>query len=215
MTLLFDAAGMIAGVQSVLLKTALAGSTMPFDKTPVYQEGKFFGEDAWFTTAYFVDPEIICTVGRAGAAEDAGDRLWVQIGETPENFVKVPLTRAEADSTLVATEGWFAHYCFPGMGVHYIQFNYQDTQKCEEVLPLQILYSDGKLVGFVWQHIGLLPGDRWEHPGIGGMAKIVQSPPTCLETAAETPGLSTMHVYFSDYPQLTFCSYTDLFNIIF
>ena len=50
------------------------------------------------------------------------------------------------------------------MGDHYLQFDYTPDQDCNTVLPLQLLYDQGVLTGFVWQHIADPPGDLWEHP---------------------------------------------------
>merc|ERR1712080_349973 len=69
------------------------------------------GEVAWFTTAYFVDPLLICNGGRSSSDWDyygTGDRLLVQIG-TPENLISIPLTQAEADMSsdwLTITVSW-------------------------------------------------------------------------------------------------------------
>merc|ERR1719322_118020 len=205
LVLLFDDAGNLAGSQSVLLKSAVADSTVPFDSMPAYQDGDFFGEDAFITTAYFMDPELICNGGRP-VDKTAGDRLWIQVGPTPDNFLKVPMTREEADNNL---DGWNSHYCFLGMGMHYMQFNYQPDQKCEDVFPLQILYSKGELIGFVWQHLAYLPGNRWEHPSDKAASKIIKQRPSCIQSRAEDPGLSTMHHYFYKLPYLTSCPWRE------
>jgi len=213
--LLFDKDGQLAGSQSVLLKSAVEGSTVPFANIPAYQEGSYFGEEAWLTTAYFVDPETICeglSISRDGTA---GDRLWIQLGETPDNFLKIPLTRDELDSTLAGSvsEGWNSHYCFLGMGMHYMEFNYDPDQRCEYVFPLQILYHDGELIGFVWQHLAQLPGDRWEHPSEKAASKIIKMRPKCVGVLAASPGLSTLHHYFYKYPYLTTCPRSEMASL--
>merc|ERR1712080_228712 len=63
--------------------------------------------------------------------QGTGDRIWVQVGETPDNFVKIPLTQAEADGT----ENWYKHLCFVGMGYHYMEFNYEIDQDCNSCSP--------------------------------------------------------------------------------
>merc|ERR1712227_1143 len=209
--LLFDDAGNLAGSQSVLLKSAVSGSTVPFDSIPVYQDGSFFGEDAYITTAYFMDPGLICEGGRA-KDNTAGDRLYIQAGSaTPDNLLEIPMTREEADNEL---EGWNPHYCFLGMGMHYMTFNYEPDQKCEDVFPLQILYSKGELTGFVWQHRAYLPGDRWEHPSDKAASKIIKARPTCVSSYAANPGLSTLHHYFYKSPQFTRCPFSEMASLI-
>ena len=71
-----------------------------------------------------------------------GDRLLIQSG-TLDNLISIPLTQAEADMT---SDWWgigwekhgknflrYDHFCFVGMGDHYLQFDYTP----EQVLPLQ------------------------------------------------------------------------------
>jgi len=203
LVLLYDEAGYIAGVQSTLLKIAVDTNFFDITNMPAYTEGTFFDQEAWFTTAYFVDPEVICNGGRTEQQwneQGTGDRLWVQVGETPDNFRKIPLTDATAEEN-----GFYKHKCFPGMGTHWIEFNYDLDQDCNSVFPVQILYDHGVLTGFVWQHNAFLPGTRWEHPNELAINGIVQDPPQCMLDMVEKPGLSTMHHYFFEYPWLTQC----------
>ena len=126
---------------------------------PTYAQSEWMGQTAWFATAYFVDPTVICAGGRSEAdweAQGTGDRLLVQNGAT-DNLISIPLTQAEADMDA----SWYNHFCFLGMGEHYLQFDYTPSQACDSVLPFQILYDEGVITGFVWQHIATLPGDRW------------------------------------------------------
>merc|ERR1712080_182179 len=53
LVLLYDEAGYIAGVQSVVLKSAVDLAYFDVPNNPAYVEGTFFGQEAWFTTAYF------------------------------------------------------------------------------------------------------------------------------------------------------------------
>jgi len=202
--LLFDEAGYIAGVQSVFLDSAMDPTFGDLATIPAYVAGTFFEEKAWFTTAYFVDPAVICAGGRTEDqwnSQGTGDRLWIQVGETPDNFVKIPLTQAEADGT----ENWHKHWCFLGMGTHYMEFNYEIDQDCNSVLPVQILYDQGVITGFVWQHNAYLTGARWEHPDVNAVNMIIDRAPQCALDMAVTPGLSTLHHYFYSYPWLTLC----------
>lgn len=204
LVLLYDEAGYIAGVQSVLLDSAVDPAYAPLADIPAYTAGTFFEEKAWFTTAYFVDPSVICAGGRTEDqwnSQGTGDRLWIQVGETPDNFVKIPLTRAEADGT----DNWYKHWCFLGMGTHYMEFNYEIDQDCSSVLPVQILYDQGVITGFVWEHLAHLPGERWEHPDTQAVNMIIDRAPQCALDAVFTPGLSTLHHYFYSYPWLTLC----------
>jgi hypothetical protein len=52
-------------------------------------------QPAYYTTAYFVDPAVICNGGRSGAdfaTHGTGDRLLFQNG-TPDDLITVPLTQ--------------------------------------------------------------------------------------------------------------------------
>jgi len=205
LVIIYDDAGYIAGVQSVLLETDVDLDVNDLTKQPVYVRDSWMGEAAWFTTAYFVDPLVICNGGRSSSDWDTygtGDRLLIQSG-TLDNLISIPLTQAEADMT----SDWYDHFCFVGMGDHYLQFDYTPEQACDSVLPFQILYDQGVITGFVWQHIGTLPGDKWEHPDANAVAAIIDRPPTCITDLLEYPGLSTMHHYFYNYPWLTMCPF--------
>ena len=204
LVLIFDDAGYIAGSQSVLPLQYIDTSIVDLSGNPAYQLDMWYDQEAYFTTVYFVDPSLICAGGRSSdqwEAQGTGDRLVAQIGESPESLLDVPITRADAD----ADPNWYDHYCFIGMGDHYLQFNYQPDQDCFAVLPLQLLFSEGILNGFVWQHTAFLPGDKWEHPDEMAIGMIIDRPATCVYELVENPGLSTMHHYFFEYPWLTLC----------
>jgi len=203
--MLYDDNGYIAGTQSVILKSALdpAASFKP-DTIPAYVAGTFFDQEAYFTTAYFVDPAVICAGGRTDEQveeQGTGDRLWIQVGDTPDNFVKIPLVQSEADETA----NWYKHLCFVGMGTHYMEFNYEIDQDCNAILPVQILYDQGVITGFVWQHVVYLPGERWEHPDTNAVNMIIDKPPQCALDLAGQSSLTTLHHYFYDHPWFTQC----------
>ena len=54
-------------------------------KHPAYQQDFLYGSEALFTTAYFVNPEVICTTGRSEEEfnrDGTGNNLDLQ----PENI---------------------------------------------------------------------------------------------------------------------------------
>ena len=58
--------------------------------------------EAFLTTAYFVDPSVICT-GRTQEEFDmecTGNRLLFQNGPTSADTIKAPLTIEEADTNV-------------------------------------------------------------------------------------------------------------------
>merc|ERR1712037_720940 len=134
LVLIYDDAGYIAGVQSGLLLDYTDETLYPFSSRPVYNLGDFFGTPAYFTTAYFTDPAIICAGGRTNDqfnAQGTGDRLLIQTGPTADTVLSIPLTQAEADMSDI----WFDHFCFLGMGDHYFQFNNTPDQDCKDTFP--------------------------------------------------------------------------------
>merc|ERR1712047_170796 len=109
LVMIYDDAGYIAGVQSVLLESDVDMSYNDLTKQPVYVQDVWMGQTAWFTTAYFVDPLVICNGGRSPSdweSHGTGDRLLIQTGTT-DNLVSIPLTQAEADMT----SDWYDHFC--------------------------------------------------------------------------------------------------------
>ncbi len=49
------------------------------------------------------------------------------------------------------------------MGWHYLTLDpaaNADEAPCRAIEPVQLLYDDGALNGFVWQHIAIPTGDR-------------------------------------------------------
>jgi len=207
--LIFDDAGFIAGSQSVIPASVADASAMA--RNPAYQLDKWLDMDAYFTTIYFVDPQLICGGGRTQEMFDTqgtGDRLLIQVGEKAiDNLVTLPLSKAEAESD----PAWFDHFCFIGMGDHFIQFDYTPDQDCQLILPLQLLFDDGYdgvVNGFVWQHFVMIDGldsGRWEHPDRLAIMGIVDRPPQCVWDALDTTGMTTMHHYFWHYPLFILC----------
>merc|ERR1712088_170755 len=168
-----------------------------------------FGASKWYrdagnafvTTAYFIDPMRICNGGRTQEefdVEGTGNRLLFQNGPTANDVMVIPLTldSIDADTT------WFRHYCFLNMGRHYFQLNYDVNAPCDDLTPIQLIYSGGVLNGFVWQHPAALEGDRWETVTDFALSQIVDRPPQCLYDLVANPGVKTMHTYVRNYGTL-------------
>jgi len=195
---IYDVNGFIAGIQSVI----------PLDEVPEelvdyyadnswYQKGKYLDKDVYFTTAYFVDPKIICKKGRTleeFKKEGTGNTLTFQVGP---NYGLLNRITPPIQEKNISEKGpvYYKHKCFVGMGNHYMRFNYKKNQDCKKVWPIQIMYKDNELNGFVWQHIGKFKGSRYEHPGGGPISLIVKDGPDCLYDYAKKGYVSTMHVW--------------------
>ena len=98
MVLIFDVNGFIAGMHSVVAKKFVSAG-FDFGASKWYRSVDAL--DAWVTTAYFVDPAIICQGGRSQAEfdmEGTGNRVWFQNGPTTADVQNTPLTLDEADA---------------------------------------------------------------------------------------------------------------------
>lgn len=104
--LVFDGNGYIAGFQSVVPVAKTENDKYyPFSNSTYYQKGDFFGEEAYFVTAYLVDPNTICNGGRSKAEfddEGTGNRVAFQTGPTPLSLVEAPLVQpGDSDVSIV------------------------------------------------------------------------------------------------------------------
>ena len=59
----------------------------------------------------------------------------MQVGPSVDYLVSLPLSKAEA----ALDPAWYDHYCFAGMGDHFLQFDYTPTKP--EIIPLFISSS--------------------------------------------------------------------------
>lgn len=192
MVLIYDVNGFIAGMHSVLLKKYSSGNWQ--SDSPWYRSDTIFGEDAYLTTAYFVNPDVICT-GRTQSefdVEGTGNTLQFLKGQELET---VPLDIDSTDGS-----GWYKHFCLFNMGRHYFQLNHDTSAACDaNLVPIQLMFQGGVLNGFVWQHVATIPGPLWETPGEKGVTAIIDRPPDCLFDLVKSPGVTTMHIFVRDF----------------
>ena len=89
------------------------------------------------------------------------------------------------------------------MGLHYFSKDVSDNNStCNNLTPFQLLYIEGKLSGFIFQHIAQLTGKRWERATPVGLDMIMNNPADCLLELAGTTApkytdnkIKTMHVF--------------------
>lgn len=62
-------------------------------------------------TAYFVDPQTICSGSGVKSQKYIGDRLLIQTGKTPDVHMSIPI-----DESGLATTKWVKGGCFVAMG---------------------------------------------------------------------------------------------------
>jgi len=209
MALLFDVQGTIAGIQQILYKNQLsANNKFSFDKVPAYNPDTLNGEEVYVITAYFVDPSTICTSGRSASdlngASGTGTLTQIQTGPTPASLKVLPRQRAEA-----IAQSWTENKCFIGMGYHNF-YNVESfaATNCSEIFPIFGLYdNNGDQIGFGFVAVGTSESKHFEHPPATAVKLIVGADkvPQCLLDTASSPGLSTMHVFFTNFPQTYAC----------
>jgi len=207
MALLYDVQGTIAGIQMILDKPTIeANNDYHFSAVPIYNPDTINGQDVYVLTAYFVDPSTICTTGRASSdltSTGTGNILQVQNGTTPDNLLLMPRNRATA-----IAQGWSKNQCFIGMGYHnFYEVEHMADQNCLETVPLFGLYdNNGDQIGFGFAATGKVVQNHFENPPSTAVRLIVgPTVPQCLLDKADNPGLTTMHVFFTDYPNLYAC----------
>jgi len=196
LTLLFDVAGYIAGIQTSIPKTSY---------TPSKQNlGNAFVDDGlyWTLTAYFVDPSIICTTGRTAAqfaAQGTGDRLVIMNGTVANaaNMLTIPMTQSAVDGTK-----WTQGKCFWTMGLHY-WYSVTESMSCDDFFPFFLLYNKGALNGWGFSINANLPSNHYDypHPTPTVAGQFINPEPSCFFTDPSFDPVSTMHVYFTDNPR--------------
>ena len=202
-TLIYDANGYIAGMQSVVPKDKTFNDKyFKFSTSKIYNEDVINGVEVYVTTAYFVDPTVICEAGRTKKEFDrdgTGDALFIQNGPTPKNIEAAPLSSQEAKET-----EWFRHKCVENMGEHWLKMGYGEIQACDEGFPVFLLFENGgdrSLIGFVWSHVAWFTNFRNEHCRSFGLGYIFEKVPQCVYDLSKDPGMTSLHVYFKDYKQ--------------
>lgn len=202
-TLIYDVNGYIAGMQSVVPKDKTFNDKyFKFSTSKLYNQDVINGVEVYVTTAYFVDPTVICEVGRTQKEFDrdgTGDALFFQNGPTPKNIEAAPLSAQEAKGT-----DWFRHKCVENMGEHWLKMGYGGTQACDEGFPVFLLFEmggDRSLVGFVWSHVAWFTNFRNEHCRSFGLSYIFEKVPQCVYDLSKDPGMTSLHVYLKDYKQ--------------
>ncbi|CAH1785195.1 unnamed protein product [Owenia fusiformis] len=196
--LLFDKNGFIAGIQAGLPKNLPNGYP---DRSS--HRDLFISEGSKYViTAYFTNPEKICSEGRSSNqfdTEGTGNGLFIQSGANPvRDFITIPMTESA-----IARTKWTKGKCFYWMGRHY-WYDVTSNMDCKDFFPMFLLYNSGKLDGFGWAFGADLSEEVWEHPSAStfNLGLFIDPVPRCL--VSTTTRLSTLHVYMSN-PYSNFC----------
>jgi len=209
LVLIFDNNGIIAGAQMNSKKTDLSRTenNYQFNQQPMFTTQVFDGVEYYSTTAWFVDPATICDTGRSEESletEGTISGLYFQNGPTPADNIPIDLVRSEA-----IKKGWSENKCFVGMGRHnfYETLKMEDDQ-CATFRPAFLLFNkEFELIGFGLAAVGKAESidERFEYPGSGAIKVIIGedklSP--CLPALGDSPGLTTMHFYFTSATNLS------------
>jgi len=203
---LYDHNGYIAGLQAYF---PVPNKT---DATPsIYEKNSMFIQDevrsnkSYVLTAYFVDPDIICTTGRSKSDYDtqkAGNALYIQNGLNPlKDYIKVPLYENET----IANK-WFKGSCFTSMGSHYWHDISKDMS-CDKLLPVFLVFNSGKLTGFGWAiQDKVQSSPQFEHPEKDNLGRFFDPKPSCVKDLyTRGSGLTMMHVFMNSKPWNLIC----------
>ena len=129
--------------QSMVALSAADEQIFPFSDSEWYIAGDFLGTPVYFITAYFVEPSTICSEGRTQEEFDTqgtGYAVFLQSGSNfdEDNLLPIPLTMGEMLDTLVADGVMYEHFCFPDMGHHFMNYNYEPDMDCGTTIPFQV-----------------------------------------------------------------------------
>jgi charged multivesicular body protein 7 len=197
---LYDVKGSIAGIQARYPKSSVnPAAGFRHADVGMFQSETINGVPHWVLTAYFVDPNTICSSGRDKGAlttnEGTGNRLVFQNGKTPSSLLKAPRMRPDALSM-----GYSNNTCFPSMGSHTFFGVDGKPNDCKTIMPVFLLYNKANyMVGFGFDWVGKNTDDNsFESPPADAIDKIVGGAPKCLLDFAKNKeiGITTMHVFF-------------------
>jgi len=192
-SLLFDINGIIAGIQTSILKANFT--------PPAYLVGRYYIDDGDYYTlsAYFVDPSTICTSGRTSdelKTEGTGTGLWLQNGPDPiKDSVLAPYLEDDVKQT-----AWTYGHCFYTMGNHY-WYNVTKDMSCDQFVPNCLMYNGGKLTAFCFAINTDLTSKRYEHPTTSDLTHFLNPVPDCFYTDPTYQKLSSIHIYMINDPR--------------
>jgi len=193
--LLFDKNGVIAGMQTAVLKTQYTPSPG--------MKGFVSDGDYWTQTAYFVDPSTICTTGRTSEQlknDGTGNGLWIQYGPNiNKDIFNIPMEESEVKKTV-----WGSGKCFYSMGQHY-WYNVTAGMSCNDFFSNCLLYNGGKLNAFCFAKNADLESSwyDWPHPDPNTTKGFMDPVPNCFFSDPTFKKMSTLHVYFHSFPRTT------------
>ncbi|CAF0866076.1 unnamed protein product [Rotaria sordida] len=198
--LIFDKQGIIAGIQIAFRRSSIKGNYYSFDTQKMFNVEMINGIEMYTLTAYFIDPTLICTVGRTLSQlehEGTGTGLFLQNGTNPiKDSIEIPLWEKDIGKTK-----WVKGGCFKTMGIHYWYDNRLD-KSCSDFFPSFLMYNKGQLSGFGWNIVANLNFSRRIERVLTPVISTFLIPvPTCIpKVNDELGGFTTQHLYFNTDP---------------
>ncbi|XP_034254046.1 uncharacterized protein LOC117652938 [Thrips palmi] len=209
--LLFDLAGVVAGIQVSVsvsdFEKSFGSKQYPIHEESQWRRGTLLGTEVFSATALFVDPSVLMAGGRVDwqdGDEVLQDALLLENGAS---YWAMPSTAEDAGGVAFTKQG-----CVRGAGRHYA-YNMSPSMACEEHRPFFLLFDDvtGRLQGFGVSLYGKASHNwfgRWwlEAPRRGLVQAMFPSAPQCFLDWTRAKGLVTLHVYLRDAPWKAACA---------
>ncbi|XP_026283790.1 uncharacterized protein LOC113210154 [Frankliniella occidentalis] len=204
--LLFDTAGVVAGLQASVLAKDFDKS-YPIAMETLWRNQTLLNEDVYSATALFVAPDVLSEGGRKTFADDDDTvtGLYLQNGQ---NFWAMPAHAQYGQSVGFEMQG-----CVKGMGRHFF-YGMTSSMPCDEHRPFFLLFDDvtGQLHGFGITLFGKPSSGSWfgrkwfERPNTKLVSAMAPDAPACFQDWSRKKGLAALHVYFKSSPWAVECA---------
>ncbi|CAF2792253.1 unnamed protein product [Rotaria sp. Silwood2] len=194
--LIFDKQGTIAGVQIAFPRSSIKGNHYSFGTQKMFNTEMINGIAMYTLTAYFIEPPLICTVGRTLSQlerEGTGTGLFLQNGTNPMiDSIELPLWENDMGKTK-----WVKGGCFKTMGDYFFFSQSSFFSAHHDHLKFK-----GQLSGFGWAIVANLNfSRRTERVLTPAISTFLIPVPTCIpKLNDELGGFTTQHIYFNTNP---------------
>ena len=199
-------------MHSLVPITASADSNQfDYPKSGYYRKTTIDSIEYWMTTAYFLDPNQICSKGRTVQefkSEGTIRKLIFQIGPLVSDLYEAPLSEELA----MKERGLIRFKCFPNMGYHYGRISADtNSEDCDKYTLGYLIYHHGILHAFSWAHVLKTSASDfnfspWEFINEAIFrAVITDDPPKCYigqDGLLVSPGIVSQHIYLRDWKQI-------------
>ncbi|XP_028176483.1 uncharacterized protein LOC114364502 [Ostrinia furnacalis] len=217
---LYDDNGDVAGLQIALPTDSYTGAVLDWATqgytywtAPANSNGQV--RNYWTLQQYFVSEATLKKSKEERRASRVAGRVLQEnaVWVTGFNGDLMRISGNANEVTDTATTHFTKQACIILMGRHYY-YNMTTATQCrsDTLLPWFPLLDVGtdQLIGMGFTSFGQLPAnalvkDYFERPNVSNVKLIVPDGPECLFELADSPGLTTMHIYYVDSPWLINC----------